>query len=112
MTNKDAVEELKAFLESRPLNIPVRIPGLATEHTSEFSPGTSYLKVKEVAPARLELHCDVDDGVRRFDASKDNRPGRGFQFLEYVCRDCGESKKTYALVTEPKRVVVKMLPRS
>ena len=88
------------FLESTPPNIPVCIPGLATEYT----PGP-YLEVKKVAPARLELHCDVDDGVRRFDASKENRPGRGFQFLKYVCRDCGESTKTYALVTVPKRVV-------
>ena len=64
----------------------------------------THWAVQKVAPKRLELHCAVDDGVRRFDASVKNRPGRGFQFLEYVCRDCGESKKTYALVTELKSV--------
>ena len=38
--------------------------------------------------------------VRRFDVSENNWLGLGFRFLEYVCRDCGESEKTYALVTE------------
>ena len=51
-------------------------------------------------PRRLELHCDVDDGVRRFDASDENSLGRGYRFLEYVCRDCGEYSKTYALLTK------------
>ena len=102
MTSKDAVEELKTFLESKPPNSAVRIPGLAIEYPADFS--VTHWAVQKVAPKRLELHCAVDDGVRRFDASVKNRPGRGFQFLEYVCRDCGESKKTYALVTELKSV--------
>ena len=102
MTSKDPVEELKTFLESKPPNIPVLIPGLAIEHSPGFS--VTLWTVEKVAPKRLELHCAVDDGVRRFDASEKNTPGRGFQFLEYVCRDCGESKKTYALVTELKSV--------
>ena len=57
---------------------------------------------KADVPERLQLHCD-GDGVRRFDASEDNPPGFGFRFLEYVCRDCGKSKKTYALMMGLKR---------
>ena len=102
MTSKAAVEELKVFLESTPPNTPVCIPGLVTEQQLGYKPGT-YLKVEKVAPELLQLHCDVDDGVRRFDASEENSPGRGFRFLEYACRDCGESTKTYALLTELKR---------
>ena len=94
MANKDAVEKLKAFLESTPPNIPKRIPGLATE-ISLAGGHRAYWKAD--APERLQLHCDVDDGVRRFDASKQNSLDHDFQFLKYVCRDCGVYTKTYAL---------------
>ena len=99
MASKDKGEKLKAFLESTPPNIPARIPGLAEEQFSgaAFS-GSRYWQIVSSVPRRLELHCDVDDGVRRFDASKKNGLARGFQFLEYVCRDCGVYKKTYALM--------------
>ena len=93
MASKDPVEALKAFLESTPPNVPVRIPAPATEDPLH---GTWYVSA---VPKRLQIHCDVDDGVRRFDASKQNSLFRGVQFLEYVCRDCGESKRTYALLT-------------
>ncbi len=92
MASKDPVEALKAFLESTPPNISVCIPGLATEDPLHGTWDVSAV------PKRLQIHCDVDDGVRRFDASKQNSLGRGFRFLKYVCRDCGESKKTYALL--------------
>ena len=105
-SSKDELEEMRAFLESTPPNVSVCIPGLAEQlHSSGFPGGglpsksRSYWTVRTVAPKRLELHCDVDDGVRRFDAVKENSPGRGFKFLKYVCRDCGESRKTYALLT-------------
>ena len=101
MANKDAVEKLKVFLESTPPNIPARIPVIATD-ISPVGGRRTYWKAD--APERLQLHCDVDDGVRRFDASEENRPGFGFRFLEYVCRDCGESKKTYALKMVLQRV--------
>ena len=98
MANKDAVEKLKVFLESTPPNIPARIPGTAEERFPMAPGGSRYWAVVSSAPVRLELHCDVDDGVRRFDASKQNRLDRGFQFLKYVCRDCGVYAKTYALM--------------
>ena len=101
MASQDVIKKLKAFLESTPPNIPARIPGLATEYTPVGSPRAGWQA--KAAPKRLRLHCDVDDGVRRFDASEENHSGLGFRFLEYVCRDCGESKKTYALVTKLKR---------
>ena len=78
MANKDAVKKLKAFLESTPPGVPVCIPELAEEKSRNPmvlipNPGT-YWRVLAVAPAILELHCDVDDGVRRFYASKKNAP--------------------------------------
>ena len=40
------------------------------------------------------------------DASESNDPGLGFRLLAYSCRDCGKSKKTYALLTVLKPVNV------
>ena len=100
MANNKAVAELKAFLEATPPNCAVVIPGLATQQRSQGGRGAPVFRWIVVAPERLQLHCDVDDGVRRFDASASNNPGLGFRFLAYSCRDCGKSTKTYALVTE------------
>ena len=100
MINKEVVAALKAFLEDKPANCPVVIPGLATQPRIQGVPDGQWRV--PVFPKRLHLHCDVDDGVRRFDASTNNRLGLGFWFLAYSCRDCGESTKTYALVTELK----------
>ena len=104
MDNNEAVAKLKAFLEATPPNCAVVIPGLATQRHFPVAPRVRW--IVDVAPERLQLHCDVDDGVRRFgfDTYASNRPGLGFRFLEYSCRDCGESTKTYALVTELKPV--------
>ena len=98
MASNEAVAELRAFLEATPPNCPVVIPGLAQLRHFPVAPSPRWSV--DVAPQRLQLHCDVDDGVRRFDASASNRSGVGFRFLAYSCRDCGESTKTYAIVTE------------
>ena len=99
-SNKDALEEMKAFLESAPPNVSVRISGLAKERVSGEFGASRYWELVGFTPSRLDLHCNVDDGVRRFSAPESNRHNRGYQFLEYVCRDCGEYSKTYALLTQ------------
>ena len=103
MASKEGAAELKAFLEAIPPNCPAVIPGLATKTYVQGVPGGQWILG---VPKRLNLHCDGDDGVRRFefDAFASNRPGLGFRFLVYSCRDCGESTKTYALVTALKAV--------
>ena len=100
MARNEAVAELRAFLEATPPNCPVVIPGLAAHQHFQGVPGGSWSV--GVVLQRLQLHCDVDDGVRRFefDTSASNNFGLGFRFLAYSCRDCGKSTKTYALVTE------------
>lgn len=100
MTNNKPVTELKGFLEETPPNCPVVIPGLAIQHRFQGVPSSRWSV--SAAPKCLQLHCDVDDGLRRFEFDTDasNRFGLGFKFLAYSCRDCGESTKTYALVTE------------
>ena len=100
-SNKDALEEMKVFLESVPPNVSVRIPGLAKECVGGEFGATRYWEIVDSSsPSRLDLHCNVDDGARRFSASESNSLDRGYRFLEYVCRDCGEYSKTYALLTK------------
>ena len=100
MANRKVVADLKAFLEATPPNRAVVVPGLATEPYFQGNAGGNWSV--DVVPKWLRLHCDVDDGVRRFriDPATGNSLGRGFRFLAYVCKDCGKSTKTYALVTE------------
>lgn len=104
MASNKAVAELKTFLEETPPNCPAAIPGVAASSVRR-STGGPWI-ILGVVPKRLQLHCDVDDGVRRFElvASASNNLAIGFRFLAYSCRDCGESRKTYALVTELKPV--------
>ena len=104
MASKKAVEKLKEFLESTPPNISICIPGLAEEYFSTAPGGSKHWEMMGSDPKRLELHCEGDDGVRRFDAARRNSLDRGFRFLEYVCRDCGVCKKTYALMAVLQKV--------
>ena len=99
MASNRAIAKLQAFLETTPPNCPVVIPGLATQRRIQGRLVQPVHWIVGVAPKRLQLHCDKDDGVRRFEASANNRPGLGFRLLAYSCRDCGESTKTYALLT-------------
>lgn len=83
------------------------IPGLARPARTQGGLGPGFVQwFVGGAPERLRLHCDVDDGVRRFelDTSASNRFHLGFRFLAYSCRDCDQATKTYALVTELKTV--------
>ena len=104
MASNKAVVELKAFLEETPPNCPAAIPGVAAPPHLQRGAGGQW--VPGVVPKRLQLHCEVDDGVRRFElnASASSNLGIGFRFLAYSCRDCGEFRKTYALVTKLKPV--------
>ena len=88
------VEKLKVFLESTPPNTPAKIAGLIrTRSYQGLSSSERYLG----APELLELHCDEDGGVRRFRMQPRVTLDIGFRFLSYVCKDCGEFEKTYAM---------------
>ena len=88
----DGFNKFEAFLKSTPPNIPAQIPGIAEQAHNDIT-GRMYWEVMRIAPDLLELHCNVDAGVRRFDALEENKPGLGFRFLKYACRDCGRSTK-------------------
>ena len=54
----------------------------------------------------IELHCEHDDGVRRFDPTTSSnvflaRPiTPSYEFIAYLCRDCQSSTKTFAVLIQ------------
>ena len=84
----------KSFLETTPPNTPVRISGLAASHATS------------IVNPYIELHCEHDDGVRRFDPAHSNvfltQPPStpSYKFIVYQCRDCQSITKTFAVLID------------
>ena len=82
----------KSFLETTPPNTPVRISGLAVSHPT-------HVNTWEIVNPYIELHCEHDDGVRRFDPPRSNailtQPPitPSYKFILYRCRDCQSIRK-------------------
>ena len=82
----------KLFLETTPPNTPVEIPGLASKNRYDHW---------VVMSPEIQLHCEQDDGLRRFDPSHEEVGARlhnGYEFIRYTCRDCQSTQKTFALL--------------
>ena len=84
----------KLFLETTPPNTPVRISGLAVSDANTLV----------IVPPYIELHCEHDDGVRRFATASSkvflDRPSitPSYKFIVYRCRDCQSITKTFAVL--------------
>jgi len=86
----------KRFLQSTPPNTALLIPHLATAR--KYSSSAIEWTIP-VLP--LELHCEIDSGVRWFDP-QEKSTGLGYQFLRYTCRNCNRFMKVFAVfVTKP-----------
>ena len=92
----------KSFLETTPPNTPVTISGLAVSY---HPPHTSTLTWRIVNPY-IELHCEHDDGVRRFNPRTSSHVSLArpitprYEFIAYLCRDCQSSTKTFAVLIQ------------
>jgi hypothetical protein len=93
---KAALQQWKEFLESTPAYVEGRFENLIYDLTPS-GPGYAW----GFHSPRVQLYCEVDDGVRWFDpdtesvrCTEDNT-----QFVPYTCRDCGQWSKTFALVS-------------
>jgi hypothetical protein len=86
----------KEFLESTPAYVKHQFLGMNIVDVNRSSPG--YCAGFE--SPRIQLYCEVDDGVRWFDPDvKDVRCGdQQNHFVGYTCRDCGEWSKIFALI--------------
>lgn len=95
---KTALQEWKDFLESTPAYVECRFEHLIADITPR-GPGTVY----GLYSPRIQLYCEIDDGVRWCDPGADSIACGEYQtrFVPYMCRDCGRWKKTFALILAP-----------
>ena len=93
-----AIKKWKLFLETTPPNTSMKIQGLAKRevnihgrHTAPWYLPTGY----------IQLHCERDNGLRRFNPCSKAPNVSGipvYRFIEYQCRDCQTTLKTFAVM--------------
>lgn len=94
---RDVWQQWKEFLESTPAYVERQFKGLVTD-LNRNSPGYRW----GIGSPRIQLHCEVDDGVRWFDPDGAILcDSYGTRFITYKCRDCGRWSKTFALILAP-----------
>jgi hypothetical protein len=87
-----AQQQWKEFLESMPAYVECRFENLARD----VAP--TGMVVWGFRSPRIQLYCEVDDGVRGFDPSVEIvQCSVNSWFLPYTCRDCGRWWKTFAV---------------
>jgi hypothetical protein len=96
--HSSAQQQWKEFLESTPAYVERHFKNLICDLTPS-GPGYAW----GFRSPRIQLHCEVDDGVRWFDPNVSNVgcAEECTQFLPYTCRDCGEWGKTFAVILAP-----------
>jgi hypothetical protein len=95
---KTALPEWKKFLESEPAYVERKFEHLIADITPN-GPGTIW----GIFSPRIQLHCEVDDGIRWFDPDAKSFTCAEYltRFIRYTCRDCGQWEKTFALIMVP-----------
>ena len=93
MSTSEALAAWRSFLEATPPNTPIEISGLVSRFPATGNRGfnTPY----------IQLHCEADDGLRRFDPTTREvtiRPPKTYRFITYKCRDCQAISKTFAVL--------------
>jgi hypothetical protein len=87
----------KEFLESATAYVQQDFENLMTDVRRDL-PGYTW----GILSPRIQLHCEIDDGVRWFEPGSNVECGQyKTAFLRYTCRDCGQSTKTFALILVP-----------
>jgi len=95
---KTALQEWKEFLESEPAYVERKFEHLISDITPR-DPGT----VLGIFSPRIQLHCEVDDGIRWCDPEAGTFSCAEYlaRFIRYTCRDCGRWHKRFALIMVP-----------
>ena len=92
------LKKWKLFLETTPSNTFMKIQGLAKREVNIHDVPTGHWSLPT---GYIQLHCERDNGLRRFDpCSKAPNVSRipTYQFIEYRCRDCQITSKTFAVM--------------
>ena len=97
MSTSEALAEWRLFLETTPPNTSKKISGLVIEEHKPIV-NTTW---RGFDTPEIQLYCESDDGYRRFDpsfASVEILSPTHYHFLKYICRDCQEASKTFAVL--------------
>ena len=92
-----ALGKWKVFLETTPPNTSLKIPDLVTYDSLSLIASQSFNSPP------IQLHCERDDGPRRFEPLDKNVgipfiSKKGFNFITYQCRDCRSAFRTFAVL--------------
>lgn len=97
MSTSEALAAWRLFLETTPANTSKKISGLVIE---EDKPLVNTTWTGFDTP-EIQLYCKSDHGYRRFAPScapVQILSVRHYHLLEYICRDCQEASKTFAVL--------------
>jgi hypothetical protein len=105
---KPAPRSFAEFLESAPPDTPEIVTGLVSHEVS--GAGVRYDTLKR---PEIRLYCESErcNGIRVFHSGTSAvlRTDSEYEFLHYVCRNCAESEKTFALlVNKSSETVLKL----
>lgn len=97
MTTKGALAAWKAFLESTPPNVPLKIAGLFGQYHPSAQNAPWSIRSPEI-----ELFCETDGGPRFFTTRTEYIfvDQREWKFVSYGCKNCGRRWKTFALLID------------
>lgn len=84
------------FLEATPAYVRCRFDNILVDTTPNMPGVFTY----GIFSPRIQLHCDTDGGIRWWDPLSPTIACASYAnaFVTYRCRDCGESRKAFALV--------------
>ncbi len=97
MSISEASAAWKSFLETTPPNTQMEIQGVAAQRRE-----SGYYSIWFLSAPHIHLHCEHDDGSRRFEFTGGKEihvsSSWNYNFITYQCRDCGTTKKTFAVL--------------
>lgn len=105
MAEETAIGKWKQFLETKPPNTSVQIPGLlALGKLAMALERYPDVTLNFFSPGQIDLHCEKDGGSRTFHTGPKIylKESRTYQFITYTCRNCQKTTKTFAVLFERK----------
>ena len=103
MSEEAPTDQLKRFLETKPPNTTIKIPGLASVATGKgLARGAAIVAQANIQLPPLDLHCERDGGSRIFGSENHLtlRRSPDYKWIKYTCRNCKAKTKVFAIAIE------------
>ena len=106
MAEETPFGQWKRFLESKPPNSPVFLPGLLSLGSLVLAmAGKTGATANRFNPGEIDLHCGKCGGSRTFATGPEIQIGepRTYKLIEYRCCNCRKATKIFAVLFERKK---------